>query len=172
MNGYVRVRTFRQKEIPVAARAYWEMLLDWPGIQKWMPKENPPVHLIKVELAQGSSLGKLPCTRNCFLDRSALPPGVPAEAIPECVPETLLYVDESAGFIYYNMEGMGPFGLRNYLATTEVDDLGPNRTRVTCFGRFDVPSGAPAEMIKGYIEGVYEYGIINGISATLQRQHS
>ena len=121
-----------------------------------------PVPLIRVELKQGHEVGKLPCTRNCIFDVSRLPPGV---SIPECVQETLLHVDPVARLIYYNMEGEGPFGLRNYLATTEVDELGPMRTRVTCTGRFDLPEGVPDDMVKtSVIESVYA-SIIRRIAA-------
>ena len=170
MANYARVEARRSAEIPVAAQDYWRVLLDWPAIPEWMPRENAPVPLVKVELAKGHRAGKLPCTRNCYFDSSKLPPGIDPSVLPSCVPETLLYVDEAARFIYYNMEGVGPFGMRNYLATTTVDELGPNRARVTCTGRFDLPEGAPAELVRGFIEGVYEHGIIHGISAFVQRR--
>jgi hypothetical protein len=113
-------------------------------------------------------VGRLPCTRNCIFDVAKLPPGM---VIPEVVPETLLHVDHEARFLYYNMEGEGPFGLRNYLATTEVDDLGPGRCRVTCSGRFDLPEGAPADLVKGAIESVYD-SIIHDIAATAARRRA
>jgi Polyketide cyclase / dehydrase and lipid transport len=161
--SYARVQTFASDEVPAAAEDYWELLLDWPAILDWMCEEGMPVPLVRVELEPGHELGKLPCTRNCFFDTSALPPGV---EVPECVPETLLHVDPVARFLYYNMEGEGPFGMRNYLAMTEVDDLGEGRSRVTCRGRFDLPEGAPEPMVKGFIEGVYD-SIIHDIAATV-----
>jgi hypothetical protein len=166
---FTRVRANVSSEIAVAAADFWKVLLDWPGILKWMPRQDGPVPLIRVELKAGHEVGKLPCTRNCIFDVSRLPPGV---AIPECVPETLLHVDHVARFIYYNMEGEGPFGMRNYLATTEVDELGPNRSRVTCSGRFDLPEGVPAEMVKTtVIESVYT-SIINDIAGMILRQQA
>ena len=164
--AYQRVRACVSDEVPVPAQAFWDILLDWPGILKWMPRQDGPVPLIRVELTQGHEVGKLPCTRNCIFDVSRLPPGV---SIPECVPETLLHVDPVARLINYNMEGEGPFGLRNYLATTEVDELGPMRTRVTCTGRFDLPEGVPADMVKtSVIESVYA-SIIRDIAAMALR---
>ena len=165
MTRYTRVRVNVSDEVPVSASAYWDILLDWPGILKWMRSEGRPVPLVRVDLKPGHIVGKLPCTRNCIFDVSGLPPGV---VIPECVPETLLHVDPVARFIYYNMEGEGPFGLRNYLATTEVDELGPEHSRVTCSGRFDVPEGAPVELVKGVIESVYE-SIVHDIAALVMR---
>jgi len=153
MNQYNRVRSYLSDEVDAPADAIWKMLLNWPAILDWMRVEGRPVPLIEVQLKAGHVVGKLPCTRNCIFDVAALPPGI---VIPEIVPETLLHVDDEARFIYYNMEGLGPFGLRNYLATTEVDDLGNGRSRVTCSGRFDLPKAAPIDLVKGAIEAVYD----------------
>lgn len=166
MTAFHRVRAHASDEVDVAAADYWDLLLDWPAILDWMRVEGRPVPLVKVELADGHQVGRLPCTRNCWFDLSELPPGI---VIPECVPETLLHADPVARFIYYNMEGEGPFGLRNYLATTEVDELGPNRSRVTCIGRFDVPEGAPAATVKTVIESVYD-SIIHDVASTAARR--
>jgi Polyketide cyclase / dehydrase and lipid transport len=170
MANYVRVRTLRSAELPVSAQAYWDMLLDWQGIMKWMPQKDAPVPLVKVELRPGHRPDRTPCTRDCYFDTSNLPAGIPHDAVPQIVAETLLHEDAEAGFIYYNMEGIGPFGMRNYLATTEVDERGPDRVYVTCAGRFDLPEGAPVELVKGFIESVYQTGILHGISDTIQRQ--
>ena len=67
------------------------------------------------------------------------------------------------------MEGEGPFGLRNYLATTEVDELGTHRCRVTCSGRFDLPEGAPVDLVRGVIKGVYT-SIVNDIPKYIVRR--
>ncbi len=162
---YNRVRTLVSGEVPVGAADYWAVLLDWQGILKWMPAQDGPVPLIRVELEPGHTPDKLPCTRNCIFDVSGLPPGV---VIPALVQETLLHVDPVARFIYYNMEGEGPFGLRNYLATTEVDELGPNLSRITCSGRFDLPAGVPIDTVKSVIEGVY-VSIVNDIPKLIAR---
>jgi hypothetical protein len=166
MMKFNRVHTGYSKEVVVAAADYWDVLLDWPGILKWMPTKDAPVPLVRVELEPGHVAGRLPCTRNCYFDLSGLPPGVD---IPQCVPETLLHADPVARMIYYNMEGQGPFGMRNYLATTEVDEIGPLLTRVTCSGRFDLPEGAPVDAVRAIIEGVYT-SIVNDIPALIARQ--
>lgn len=153
MARYHRVRAQLSDEVSVSAQSFWEILLDWPAILDWMREEGRPVPLSRVTLKPGHVLGKLPCTRDCHFEVDKLPPGVP---IPALVQETLLHADPEARFIYYNMEGEGPFGMRNYLATTEVDDLGAGRCRVTCSGRMDVPEGAPTEMIQGFIQSVYD----------------
>lgn len=160
---FARVQAFASDEVAASAEDYWALLLDWPRILDWMREEGRPVPLTRVELAAGHEVGRLPCTRNCFFDTTLLPPGV---EVPACVPETLLHVDPIARFIYYNMEGEGPFGMRNYLAMTEVDDLGGGRSRVTCRGRFDLPEGAPEDLVRGFIESVYD-SIIHDIAATV-----
>ena len=165
MTTYERVRAHVSGEVDVAAADYWDLLIDWPAILSWMRVEDRPVPLVKVELEPGHEVGRLPCTRRCWFDLTQLPGGV---VIPESVPETLLHVDPVTRFIYYNMEGEGPFGLRNYLATTEVDELGPNRSRVTCAGRFDVPDCAPVSVVKHVIESVYD-SIVHDIAATIRR---
>jgi hypothetical protein len=166
MTRYTRVRAQVSDEVKVDAADYWTLLLDWPAILDWMRVDGRPVPLVKVELRPGHAVGSLPCTRNCIFDVSQLPAGI---VIPEVVPETLLHVDPEARLIYYNMEGEGPFGLRNYLATTEVDELGPERTRVTCSGRFDVPEGSPADLVKGAIESVYD-SIVHDIAITAAKR--
>ena len=165
--AYNRIRPYATGEVEVSADAYWELLTDWPAILDWMRiTDGLPVPLVKVELAPGHSVDRLPCTRNCYFDTSALPPGV---IIPDRVPETLLHRDPIARTIYYNMEGVGPFGLRNYLAITEVDEVAPGRTQVTCSGRFDLPADAPAQLVQGVIEGVY-HSIIHDIAVTAARR--
>lgn len=165
MPRYQRVRAGLSDEVDAPAEAIWQMLLNWPAILDWMRVENRPVPLVEVTLKPGHAVGTLPYSRLCRFDLASLPPGV---AVPEVVPETLLHVDPVARFLYYNMEGEGPFGLRNYLATTEVDDLGDGRSRVTCSGRFDLPQGAPADLVKGFIESVYD-SIVHDIAATVKR---
>jgi Polyketide cyclase / dehydrase and lipid transport len=160
---YKRVQTYASDVVEVAAEDYWQLLADWPAILDWMREERKPVPLIRVELEPGHEVGRVPCTRSCYFDTSQLPSGV---AVPECVPETLLHCDPTARFLYYNMEGDGPFGMRNYLAMTEVDDLGDGRTRVTCRGRFDLPVDALETMVKPFIEGIYD-SIIHDIAATV-----
>jgi len=168
MTQYQRIDVRRAGDVPVAAADYWRVLLDWDKIPLWMPTDPAPVPIDRVEIAAGHRLGSLPCTRNVFFDLNRLPPGVPKEILPELVPETLLHVDEVARFIYYNMEGVGPFGMRNYLATTTVDERGPSLSYVTCSGRFDLPVGVPPESVSGFIGAVYD-GIIHGIGAYINR---
>jgi Polyketide cyclase / dehydrase and lipid transport len=171
MANYQRINTLRSGDLAVVAGDFWRVLLDWDKITDWMPTNPAPVPISHVELAPGHEVGKVPCTRNIYFDVEKLPPEVPKEILPEMVPETLLHFDDEARFIYYNMESAGPlpFGMRNYLATTTVDALDAGHCRVTCSGRFDLPEGVPPEVVKGFIENVYD-GIIGGIEAYLLRK--
>lgn len=164
MPTYRRMRATKSDEVPVSAEAFWTILRDWPAIKSWMRAENPPVNLIKVELKPGHQVDSLPCCRLCYVDSSGLPAGL---SIPEVSAETLLHADPEAFLIYYNIEGEGPFGMRNYLASTVLDPLGPERTRVTCSGRWDMPEGAPADAVKAAVEAIYD-SIINDIALTAQ----
>jgi hypothetical protein len=59
--------------------------------------------------------------------------------------------------------------MRNYLATTTVDELSAQSCRVTCSGRFDLPEAAPVELVKGAIESVYD-SIVHDIAATVAKR--
>ena len=95
---FIRVRIKITNDASVSAQDYWDVLLDWPGIKKWMPDvaDGGPVPLLRSPLKAGHELGRLPCTRHCIFDPSDLPPGI---TIRECVPETLLPADPVARLI-------------------------------------------------------------------------
>jgi hypothetical protein len=62
--------------------------------------------------------------------------------------------------------------MRNYFAATEVDFIDDNHCRVTCASRYDLPEEAPAEMIRQWVEAVYERGIVHGIADSIKRQEA
>jgi hypothetical protein len=79
--------------------------------------------------------------------------------------------DSSARRIYYNVEGVvASTGMRNYLATTFVDEVGPNRARVTCSSSYDVPDEEMARIVKGFLEDVYDRSVIQGIAWAVKRE--
>jgi hypothetical protein len=98
------------------------------------------------------------------VDSSGLPPGL---SMPAVAAETLLQADPESFFLCYTIDGEGPFGMRNYLATTELDALGADRTRVTCSGRWDLPEAVPGEMVRAAVEAIYD-SIIHDIALTAQ----
>lgn len=152
-------------EVDAPADDYWAMLTDWAGTLKWMRVEGRPAPLARVELKAGHELGKFPCTRVVTLDVSALPPN---SGFPEAVEETLLHADPVAKYLYYNVEGEGPHGMRNFLSTIAVDDLGDGRSKITCFARFDLPEGVSAEPVTGLLRNVYD-AYINDIAAAVAK---
>ena len=165
MPRFIRASAYKQGEAPVSADAFWKVLRDWPGVMSWAMEgnPNPPAPLTDTRLKAGHSVDRIPCTRICYFDTSS-------GAFPATLEETLLYVDEEARFIYYNIEGVGLGGMRNYLATTTIDELGPERCLVTCSSRYDVPEGGPVKEIKEGLEAIYERSVIQGIPRVVQRQ--
>jgi len=162
MSRYIRMTANVSGEVEADAEAFWNILMDWPAILSWMRAENPPVKLTKVELAPGHRVGQIPCTRLCHVDDSGLPPDL---KIPPVSAETLLHADHEARMIYYCIEGEGPFGMRNYLATTEVDEITPGRARITCSGRWDLPTGTPRDLVQSAVKSIYD-SIIHDIALT------
>src|SRR3546814_17258005 len=92
----------------------------------------------------------------------------PNSGFPPTFEETLFHVDADARRIYYNVEGVAAGGMRNYLATTIVDEVGPNRARITCQSSFDVPEDAEVEPVKAFLEAVYNLSVIRGMERVAQ----
>lgn len=158
MTNYIRATAFSTGEVPVSADAFWKVLRQWDAVMQWVPglHEDPPAPVSGCELRPGHSVDVLPCTRIVHLESDG--------SYPPYLEETLLYVDEEAKFVYYNVEGVGVAGMRNYLATTTIDALGPDSCRVTCSSRFDVPEGGPVDMIRDFLQAVYTRSVIKGMT--------
>lgn len=158
MAKYIRGSAYRSAEVSVSADEFWKVLRDWGAVMKWAPPldADPPAPVSGCELREGHSVDQLPCTRLVYLESDG--------SYPPFLEETLLYADEEAKFIYYNVEGVGVAGMRNYLATTTVDEVGPDRCRITCSSRFDVPEGGPVQMITDFLEAVYDRSVIQGMT--------
>jgi len=154
---WIRMIVTRSGEAPVAAADFWRVLRDWPALLKWSAEADGSRFAAEVKLRPGQSVDVLPCTRVCY-DRPEAEGGVPI------VEETLFHADEAARRIYYNVEGVIFGGMRNYVATTTVDELDAGRCLVTCMGQFDVHEGGPAEDIAARVAAVYETMVIPGIA--------
>jgi len=148
--------------VDVPADDYFAMLRDWPAVMKWAAKEDPPVPLTGTTLKEGHDVDVLPCTRVCHIDTSS--------GFPPVFEETLLSSDPVARRIYYRVEGVAAAGMKNYYATTFVDEISPGRSRVTCSSTFDVPDERSAQMVKAFLEAVYDRSVINGIAAAVKRE--
>lgn len=161
MTEFTRHRSHRSMDVDVSADDFWKVLIDWTAVLSWMPQDffrTPPT---SANSKPGHVLGEFPFTRVVRLSATTDKPATSVE-------ETLLYADDATKFILYTIEGMGVGGMRNYFATTEVDDLGPNTSRVTIDGRFDLPAGVSPDRILGYFHEVYERGVIGGITSLIK----
>src|SRR3546814_1109684 len=129
MANFKRGSAFASGEVDASADDIWAMLRDWPAVMKWCAKgENAPAPLTDTTLKEGSKVDVLPCTRIChFVLDSGFPP---------TFEETLIHADPEARRIYYNVDGVAAGGMRNYLATTYVDEVGHGRERITCESSF------------------------------------
>ena len=163
MTNFVRGSAYTSGEVDISADDFYAMLRDWPAVMKWAPKENPPAPLTDTTLKKGHNVDVLPCTRVCHFDTST--------GFPPTFEETLIHADSAARRIYYNVEGVvASTGMRNYLATTFVDEVSPRRARVTCSSTFDVPDEETARNVKAFLEGVYDRSVIKGIAGAVKRE--
>jgi Polyketide cyclase / dehydrase and lipid transport len=163
---WTRMRVFVSEETNCDADAFFAELMDFSAVMRWMPKDNPPLRLTKVELAPGHEVGVRPCIRYAFQDKSSLPEEARAFA-PDIVEEELLCGDRDTRTFSYNLIGE-PYGLRNYVALIEVDPLGPQRCRVSCSSRWDSADGRAASQLVSGIEDMFRRGIIQGITRLVQ----
>jgi Polyketide cyclase / dehydrase and lipid transport len=163
MANFQRCSVQRSAEVDVSAEAFWRMLRDWKSLMEYAPSgDNVTAPLVKVELKAGHRNEILPCTRVAYFDTT--------KGFPPFFEETLLHADPEARRVYYNIEGVASGGMRNYLATAVIDELGPGRARVTCSSTFDLPLETPAAPIKEFLESVYDEVIIQGIATAVKLQ--
>jgi len=171
MTQFRRIRISKTGEVSVSAAEYWSALRDWGALMEWMPKESPPMPIRSCELKAGHSATRLPCTRVLHVDMSKLPAGSEA-VVPSTLQETVIHADDTARFLYYTLDGPLPFGLRNYFAYTEVDEIGPDRARVTNTGRGDIAEQESPEALVSLMEDTYERAIIRGIGEYALRKRN
>jgi hypothetical protein len=119
--------------------------------------ENP-FKFTRCVYAEGSSKGKLPCSRLMYPDTSGLSKEA-AAGIPEYFRETLLKVDRETHVLFYQVEGE-PLGMRNYYATKEVDPIASDRCRVTITARFELLKSIEPESFVQMLQGVYRAVIV------------
>lgn len=156
MSKFRRTGAFFESDVDVSADEFWVVLRDWAGVMKWADlSETAPAPLIDTTLREGDSGKFLPCTRICHFDTSG--------GFPPTFEETLLLADPESRRIYYNVEGVQPSGMRNYMATTIIDEIGPGQCHVTCSSTFDVPAQDTSDTIKEFLEAVYERSVVRGM---------
>jgi hypothetical protein len=149
-----RVRVFNQRLVDAPADKVWEYLIDWAGTRRQRRAGGMgDLTLSKLVLEGGEH--DIPRTR-------VMEFGAFGE-----VRETLLHQDDAAMHLYYNIEGTGPHGIRNYLATTDVDAVGENRCQITITARFDIDEGADLVKAKALIDFAHNQAVIAAVRAFL-----
>ena len=162
MANFKRGTAYASDEVEASADEIWELLLDWSAVMKWAATgPDAPVELTGCEYRAGDSGDKLPRTRVCYF--------TPESGFPD-FPETLFHIDAPGRRIYYNVEGQVAGGMRYYLATTTVDEVGPNRARITCQSTYDVPPDAEIAPVQAFLEAVYTKSVIRGMERVVKEQ--
>ena len=156
MTEVFRARIFNQKLVAAPATAVWDVLTDWAGVERLRRPESASGPLSVKETKLVGDKDSTPRTR-VFHFNSDLP----------VVSETLLHQDDELMHLYYNIEGVGPMGIRNYLATTDVDELTDNLCQVTITARFDAPEGVDLVQAKNIINTAH-LGVIAGLKYNLE----
>jgi len=159
MTNVFRARIFNQGFVEASAEKTWAALSDWAGVVKLRTpgSSKSPLAVDRVELEGDPE--STPRTRVFYFKSPDLPE----------VRETLLYKNDEVRHLYYNIEGVGPAGLINYLATTDVDEISDAKCLVTITARFDVPDGADIVQAKSIIN-VAHTSVIAGLNAYCSKQ--
>lgn len=134
----------------------WSVLVDWGALMDWYANDaaNGLVPLLKTELEGRPD--SLPLVRVM-----TMPDGTK-------IREALERRDETAFRIYYSLPNEGGMeGIRNYWATTFVEEISPMQCRVSCASFFDVVDAQRASEISAFFRDVvYARAVIGGL-----RQH-
>jgi hypothetical protein len=150
-----RVRVFNQGRVDGSARKAWAWITDWAGTRRGTRAGGGgDLAFGKIELIGDPD--QTPRTR--VMEFPAL--GV--------VRETLLHQDDEAMHLYYNIEGQGPLGIRNYLATTDVDPISDDACLVTITARFDLAPDASVTKAKALIDAAHNDAVIGGMRRHFQ----
>lgn len=155
MNGMQRVRIYNRGIIQAPAAAVWEWLTDWAGTRRTRrPSDLGDLTLAKIDLI--GEHGQIPRAREIQFGAFGT------------VRETLLYQNDDAMHLYYNIEGTGPCGVKNYLATTEVDAVSPISSQVTITARFDLDAGVDVVKAKSIIDLAHNNAVIGALRRYLE----
>ena len=155
MNGMQRVRIYNRGIIQAPAAAVWEWLTDWAGTRRTRrPSDLGELTLAKIDLI--GEHGQIPRAREIQFGAFGT------------VRETLLYQNDDAMHLYYNIEGTGPCGVKNYLATTEVDAVSPISSQVTITARFDLDAGVDVVKAKSIIDLAHNNAVIGALRRYLE----
>lgn len=155
MSRMQRVRIFNQNVVHAPAPKVWEWLTDWAGtLRTRRPANMGDLAVAKIELI--GEHGRIPRAREMEF-------GVFGK-----VRETLLYQNDEAMHLYYNIEGTGPHGVKNYLATTDIDAISPVSSQVTITARFDLDPEADVVKAKAIIDFAHNHAVIGALRRYLE----
>lgn len=125
---FKRAKILNQAFVQGPASDAWEILTDWHNVQRLRTGDSAASALAVESVELVGEEGKVPRTRVFHFKGDDLP----------VVRETLLHQDDETMHLYYNIEGIGPAGVKNYLAITDVDQISDNLCQVTTMARFDL----------------------------------
>lgn len=152
MTAIQRVRVFNQGRVEAPAAKVWAWLTDWAGTKR------------------GTQAGGAGATSFSGITLIGGEDEIPRTRVFEFpnlgeVRETLRGQDDAAMHLYYTIDGDGPLGMRNYLATTDVDPVSDTACMVTITARFDLAPGADVVAAKTLIDNAH----MNAVIATLRK---
>jgi hypothetical protein len=140
---YRRVKIINQEIIAAPADKVWAALTLWGGAARASAALEggfPPNPLGVIGIDFDGTEGVTPRTRILRFSSGLV------------MRETLLHQDDEARHIYYNIEGIGAHSIRNYLATTDVDEIADNACQIAISARFDIPSDGDVIQAKSFID--------------------
>jgi len=155
--SFRRARIINQDIVRAPAEQVWDVLTDWHNTHRLRTNEPPgPFSVDRVEL--DGQPDRTPRTRVFHFKDERM--GI--------VRETLLRQDDEALHYYYNIEGIGPAGVQNYLATTDVDPISDRECQVTITARFDLADDMEMLRAKNIINAAH-LGVIKGLQFNLEK---
>lgn len=137
---YNRIQVSYDADIPASVSAAWDLLTDWAGLLRWWP-DTAPFVIEDCKLVGAD--GQLPRTREIHVASGVI------------AYETLLHQDDVAKRIYYDMQQNEILNVRNYRATTTIDEIGPNACRMFFSSFSDADQTVDAVRIKESFLGIY-----------------
>ena len=156
--AYKRARIINQAYVSGPAELAWDILTDWHRMERLRTEQSSESALAVDRIELEGREGEVPRTRVFYWKDKSLPR----------VKETLLYQDDDAMHFYYNIEDIGPAGIRNYLATTDVDRISDDLCQVTITARFDLDECADIVAAKNIINAAHN-GVIAGLDSAAKR---
>ncbi len=124
------------------------LLTDWAGMLRWSTsakREGPLGRLVKCELI--GEHDKVPRTRRMILASGA------------AIDEELVYQNDETQRIYYRKNDA--FGTVGYVASSYVDELDGQKSRLHISSWFDVAPDVDADAVVARFDGIYS-GIFEG----------